>query len=187
MYLAGQACGIIGTIITLIKPQLRRRMQMLLLTMLGNLMSILNFVLIGQKGSAVSLCAVAVVQCIFSMVHEKRNTQTPHWESLLFFALYLGCGIFGMVSAEGFVWELSWKNALECLPIFGALMLMLSVFAKEEQHIRWFLLCSASIWMVYTAIIWSTTFFSSTVSMLSSAIALWKYRQKKTETKETPA
>ena len=84
-----------------------------------------------------------------------------------------------MISAEGFVLEVSWKNALELLPIIGALMLMLSVFAKGEQRTRLFLLLNGASWVVYTAIIGATTFFSCAASMISSIIALWKYHKKR--------
>ena len=133
MYLLGQICGIIGTIITIIQPQFRSKVQILVCGILVNAMSSLNFALIGQTGSAVFLCLIAIVQSIISIWHEKHNTKVSSFESILFFFLYVGFGLFGMISAEGFVWEISRKNALELLPIIGALMLMLSVFAKKER------------------------------------------------------
>ena len=53
MYLLGQICGIIGTIITIIQPQFRSKVQILICGILVNAMSSLNFALIGQTGSAV--------------------------------------------------------------------------------------------------------------------------------------
>ena len=178
MYLLGQICGIIGTIITIIQPQFRSKVQILVCGILVNAMSSLNFALIGQTGSAVFLCLIAIVQSCISIWHEKHKTKVSSFESILFFFLYVGFGLFGMISAEGFVLEVSWKNALELLPIIGALMLMLSVFAKGEQRTRLFLLLNGASWVVYTAIIGATTFFSCTASMISSIIALWKYHKK---------
>lgn len=176
MYILGQSCGLIGTIITIIQPQFRKKEQILICGILVNTMSALNFALIGQTGSAVSLCLIAIVQSVVSIWHERNKTAVSSPETILFFLLYVGFGFYGMISFEGFVWEINRHNLIELLPIIGALMLMLSVFAKGEQKTRLFLLFNGLAWVVYTAIIGATTFFSSTVSMLSTIIALWKYR-----------
>ncbi len=178
MYLLGQGCGVIGTIITIIQPQFRSKVQILVCGILVNTMSCLNFALIGQTGSAVFLCLIAIVQSVIAIWHERHDTKVSLLESILFFILYVGFGLFGMVSAEGFVREVSRKNALELLPIIGALMAMLSVFAKGEQKTRVFLLLNGAAWAAYSAIIGATTFFTSAASLISTMIALWKYRNQ---------
>lgn len=177
MYMLGQLCGIIGTIITIVQPQFRSKIQILICCILNNGMSALNYALIGQTGSAVFLCLVAIAQSMVSIWHEWRGVKVYLWESVVFFCLYLGFGLFGVVCAEGFVWELSWRNVVELLPTIGALMLMLSVFAKGEQKTRVFLLLNAAAWVIYTAMIGAAVFFSCVVSMTSSILALWKYRK----------
>lgn len=186
MYILGQICGLIGTVITIATPQFRKKEQMLLCNALVNTMSTLNFTLIGQTGSAVFLCLIAIVQSFVSIWHERKDTKVSNLESILFFFLYVGFGLFGMLSAEGFVLEVSWKNALELLPIIGALMAMMAVFARGEQKTRFFLLLNGASWVVYTAIIGATTFFSCTASVISSVIALWKYRDKKCSSDKPP-
>ena len=176
MYLLGQICGIVATIITIIQPQFHKKIQILLCCMLVNIMNALNFLLIGQGGTSVLLCLVAILQSLVSMLHEKKGTVATSFESVVFFFLYIGFGFFGMVSAENFVWEISRANCLELLPIVGALMLMLSVFAKGEQRTRLFLLLNGASWMAYTAMIGATAFFSCLACVISSVIALWKHR-----------
>lgn len=178
MYLLGQICGVIGTIITIIQPQFRSKVQILICGILVNAMSSLNFALIGQTGSAVFLCLIAIVQSLIAIWHERHGTKVSIFESILFFFLYVGFGLFGMISAEGFLWEISWKNALELLPTIGALMAMLSVFAKGEQKTRVFLLLNGTAWVAYTAVIGATTFFTTVASLISTIIALWKYRNQ---------
>lgn len=178
MYLLGQICGIIATVITVIQPQFRSKAQILVCGILINMLNSLNFALIGQTGSAVFVCLVAILQSMVAVRHEKQGTRVSAFESLLFFFLYVGFGILGMISAGNFPWEISWKNMLELLPTIGALMFMCSVFARGEQKTRFFLLLNGASWVVYTAVIGAATFFSCMVSMISSAIALWKYRKK---------
>lgn len=178
MYHLGQFCGIVGTLITLVRPHMQKREQMLLCGIWVNAMSALNFVLIGQTGSAVFLCLIAILQSMVSIRHERQNTPVSIGENILFFALYMGFGFYGMMTSEGFVWGINRHNLLELLPIFAALMLMLSVFARDEQKTRVFLLLNGGFWIVYTAVVRSTTFFTTVASMASTTAALWKHRKK---------
>ena len=176
MYILGQILGLIGTAVTIATPQFRTKFQILFCNASVNALNALSFAMLGQTGSAVYLCLIAIVQTLVSMWHEKKQTAVMTWETILFFILYAGFGFYGMISAKGFVWTINCKNISELLPIIGALMLMLSVFAKGEQQTRMFLLLNSAAWAVYTAIIGATAFFSAIASMISTSIALWKYR-----------
>ena len=178
MYILGQIFGILSTVCTIILPFFKKKWQILSLNIAVNLLIAANMLLIGQFGSAAFLCMVAVVQSIVSMLHDKKGTPVSLWEKLLFMVRYVGLGVVGIVTAPGFVPALNWANVLELMPIAGALMLMFSVFAKDEQTLRKFLLANALIWTVYTAIIGSTVFFTDFASAGSTASALYKYRNR---------
>ena len=109
--------------------------------------------------------------------HEKKQTAVLIWETILFFVLYAGFGFYGMISSDDFVWAITMHNLLQLLPIIGAVMLMFSVFAKGEQKTRVFLLLNSAAWLIYTAAIGSTIFFTSVASIVSTIAALWKYRK----------
>ena len=143
-----------------------------------NGLNALNFTLIGELGSSVFLCLVAVVQSFVSVWHEKRKTEVSNLETILFFLLYVGFGFYGMMLSEGFRWEINGKLLLELLPIIGALMLMLSVFAKGEQKTRFFLLLNGTAWLAYTAAVRATAFFTCVAAIVSALIAMVKYRKK---------
>ena len=177
-YIIGQILGIGSTVCTIILPFFKKKWQILAANILVNLLISLNFILIGKIGSAAFLCMVAIVQSIVSMVHDSKGTPISLVEKILFLALYVGFGFFGIVTAPGFVWEINTINLLELMPIVGALMLMFSVFSKSEQNMRKFLLVNATIWTIYTAIVGSTAFFTDLVCMISTASALIKYRKK---------
>ena len=177
-YIIGQILGIGSTVCTIILPFFKKKWQILAANILVNLLISLNFILIGKIGSAAFLCMVAVAQSIVSMVHDNKGTPISLVEKILFLALYVGFGFFGIVTAPGFVPEINTTNLLELMPIVGALMLMFSVFSKSEQTMRKFLLCNATIWTIYTAIVGSTAFFTDLVCMVSTTSALIKYRKK---------
>lgn len=177
-YILGQIFGLLSTVCTVILPFFKKKGQILVLNIGINLLVAGNMVLIGQIGSAIFLCLVAVVQSIVSMVHDTKGTPVSLAEKILFLVLYVGFGFFGIMTAPGFVPQLSWDNALELLPILGALMLFFSVFSKDEQTLRKFLLANAMTWTVYTAIIGSTVFFTDLASAISTIAALYKYRKR---------
>lgn len=177
MYILGQILGLIGTAVTIATPQFRTKFQILFCNASVNALNALSFAMLGQTGSAVYLCLIAIVQTLVSMWHEKKQTAVMTWETILFFILYAGFGFYGMISSDGFVWAITMYNLLQLLPIIGAVMLMFSVFAKGEQKTRFFLLLNGAAWLVYTAAIGSTVFFTSVASIISTITALWKYRK----------
>ena len=176
-YIIGQILGIGATVVSILMPILRKKWQMLTATIGCNLLLALNFILIGQLGSGAYLCFVAIIQSIVSMHHTVKGTKASGAEQFLFLGLYIVCGIFGIVTAPGFVMELSYANLLELLPIVGAVILTFSIFAPGEQTTRKFLLANITIWAVYTALIGSTTFFAEVAAFGATATALYKYRK----------
>ena len=177
MYILGQIFGLIGTVVTIATPQFRTKFQILFCNASVNALNALSFAMLGQTGSAVYLCLVAIVQALISMWHEKKQTAVLIWETILFFVLYAGFGFYGMISSDDFVWAITMHNLLQLLPIIGAVMLMFSVFAEGEQKTRVFLLLNSAAWLIYTAAIGSTIFFTSVASIISTITALWKYRK----------
>ena len=177
-YIIGQFLGIVATVVIVAMPIFRKKWQMLAATLAGNALMALNFLLIGQIGSAIFMYFVAITQTLVSMVHTRKGTPVRQWEQLLFCGLYVGLGIFGIVTAPGFVPEWNSTNLLELLPIVGSAMLTFSIFAPSEQGTRFFLLVNASIWSVYMGIVGSTGFFAEIITAATTIYALWKYRKK---------
>ncbi len=177
MYLIGQILGIGATVVSILMPMLHKKWQMLAATIACNLLLALNFILIGQIGSAAFLCFVAIIQSVVSMRHTVRKTKASTAEQFLFLGLYVAFGLMGIVTAPGFVPEVSYVNLLELLPIVGAAILTFSIFAPNEQTTRKFLLANITIWAVYTALIGSTTFFAEVAAFITTATALYKYRK----------
>ena len=180
-YWIGQMFGILVTILCIVGPFFKKKWMMLVNVIAMNFFMALNYLLIGAFGSALFMCVVAVVQSIISLVHTLKDTKVTLAEQIIFFVLYVVCGFFGMVTAPGFVPVVNFKNMLELLPIIGAVLNMISVFVRDEQKTRKYILLNASVWSVYTATIWSTTFFAEFIAVISTSIAMYKYRKKKAE------
>ena len=64
------------------------------------------------------------------------------------------------------------------LSIVAAVFYMISMFQKKEQNVRLFLLANMSAWTIYHAVIGSTAIFAQIAGIISSLIALFRYRKK---------
>ena len=95
-----------------------------------------------------------------------------------FFVLYVGLGLYSIVSAPGFIPEVSFGNLLELLPVAAAAVLVISVFLRDEQQTRKLNLLNALLWFVYDAIVGATAAFSQLISIAANVTAMLKYRKK---------
>ena len=174
--------GIVVTVICLLSPQLKRKWQMLSMTLIANVLSGLNFLLLGQV-SAVGVSVVCIIQALLSILRSrKENKATPLYEVILFALLYIAGGLLPFLVSG----TLSQFRVLDAVPIFGALLLCVSMALKKEQHMRLFSLANASVFTVYDIIIRSTQVFAQIVTIISVSIALFRYRKKNVEkTEET--
>lgn len=180
-YIIGQAFGLLTIACSLVMPFLKRKWQLLCANMAINLLTILNLSLIGQFGSANFLCLVAIVQSAIALPRAEKRGEPGRPETALFTVLYVGFGFFGIFSAPGFVPELNYRNLLELLPIMGALAQMVSVFVPDEQTTRKWLLCNAVVWLIYSASVGSSVVFNDLLAVVSTSMALYKYRRRKPE------
>lgn len=178
-YYIGQFFGLLTIVCSLIMPFLKKKWQLLWANIAINALVILNMALIGQFGSAIFLCLVAIVQSAIALPRTRTDKEPGTRETILFTVLYVGFGFMGIVTAPNFVWAINYRNLLELLPILGALSQMISVFVRDEQQVRKWLLCNALFWVIYSAAVGSSVVFNDILAVISTSMALWKYRKKK--------
>ena len=165
-YYIAQILGILVTIGVIVNLQLKKKKQMLILSIIINLMSAANILLLDGFNSGVTVCLVAVLQLFVSLWHEHKNTDVSLAEKIIFLVLYVLGGVLG------------YNNPLDLLSIFAAVFYMLAFFQKKEQNIRLMLLVNLSTWTVYHTILRSTAVFAQVAGLISSLIALYRYRNK---------
>ena len=177
-YLIGQFCGLLTIACSLIMPFLKKKWQLLWANIAINGLVIANLILIDQLGSACYLCVVAIIQSLLALLRIKNEKPVSKAETILFTIADVGFGFFGIVTAPGFVPAINYRNLLELLPILGALALMISVFVRDEQATRKWILCNAIFWVIYYTAVGSTVAFTDLLTAISTSIALYKYRKK---------
>lgn len=172
LYIIAQVFGIFATLCCFAMPLFKKKWQMLLVNVAGNLFFILNLLLLGAHsgdwlGNATAMIVnlVSLVQVLISYRHVQKSTPVTKAENLVFLALYVGMGFIGF------------NRALDFLPIIASVFNMLAVFQKDEQKTRYLVLCNASIFCTYYIIIGSTSLLAELMAVITTVIALIKYRK----------
>ena len=166
-YYIGQALGLMGTLCCLVLPFMKKKWQMLALTAVVNIFCALNLVLIGQVGSVILIYVVAVAQTIVALWHLKKDTQVTKAENIIFLLLYVVCGALDL------------RTFVDVIPIVGAVFHMLATFQRDVQKTRVLLLFNSLTFMVYYFLVGSTSVFSTLITMTSTLLAMYRYRNKK--------
>lgn len=173
VYLIAQAFGIFATLCCFAMPLFKRKWQMLLVNVAGNLFFILNLLLLGAhngnlfaNATAMIVNLVSLAQVLISYHHVQKGTPVTKAENIIFLLLYVGLGFVGF------------NRALDFLPIIGSVFNMLAVFQKDEQKTRLLVLCNASIFCAYYIIIGSTSLLAELMAVVTTSVALIKYRKK---------
>ena len=178
-YYIGQFCGLLTIVCSVTMPFLKKKWQLLWANIAINALVILNMALIGQFGSAIALCLVAIAQSAIALPRAGTGREPSATETVVFTFLYLGFGFLGIITAPNFIWQINSRNLLELLPILGALSQMISVFVPDEQNTRKWLLCNALFWVIYSAAVGSSVVVNDLLAVISTSSALYKYRKKK--------
>lgn len=173
-YLIAQGFGIFATVCCFIMPLFKKKWQMLLVNVAGNLFFILNLLLLGlhetgdlfANATAMIVNLVSLVQVLISYWHVMKGTPVTTPENIIFLLLYVGLGFIGF------------NRALDMLPIIASVFNMLAVFQRDEQKTRYLVLCNASIFCTYYIIIGSTSLLAELMAVVTTVIALVKYRKK---------
>lgn len=173
LYLIAQAFGILATLCCFAMPLFKKKWQMLMINIGGNLFFILNLLLLGANegnlfanSTAMIVNWVSLVQVLLSYWHVKKDTPVTKAENIIFLLLYVGMGFIGF------------HRALDLLPIVASVFNMLAVFQKDEQKTRYLVLFNASIFCTYYIIIGSTSLLAELMAVFTTVIALIKYRKK---------
>lgn len=165
-YYIAQILGILVTIGVIVTLQLKNKKHMLIVSVFVNAFSAANILLLEEFNSGVIVCAVAVLQLFTSIWHEVKQTEVTLAEKIIFMILYVAGGALGI------------QQPIDLLSVFAAFFYMLAVFQKKEQNIRLLLLINLSTWTIYHTILGSTAVFAQIAGIISSLIALYRYRKK---------
>lgn len=164
-YVIAQICGVLASACSL-GPLLKKKQQMLAVSLLANVLVAVNLMLLDKFGSAVFLNFAAVLQILLSMWHVAKEKPVKPAENIVFMIIFIGCGIFGF------------KEALDILPLIGAILFVIAIFERDEQKTRLISIGNALIYMIYYLLVGSTSALAQAISVTINSVALYAYRKK---------
>ncbi len=165
-YYIGQVLGLVVTAGAILTLQLKNKKQMLTVSAVVNVLAALNILLLDEFSSGVIINFVAVLQILFSFWHERKGNDVPFAEKMIFLVLYVAGGALGF------------EKWIDLLSIVAAVFYMLAMCQKKEQNIRLLLLANMATWTVYHSVLGSTAVFAQIAGIISSLIALYRYRKR---------
>lgn len=182
-YIIAQIFGICSMISCFLVPMFKKKWQIMTGAIFNNLFIGLNYILLGQTFSGL-ISLFGIVQCSLVIFHVVREKPVPIAETFIFAAIAMVTTCFGpfaALSGMPFVQVLIayFIKQYGILPIIAIVSYNISALVRKEQSVRLFLLINAGAWVLYDALILSTAFFGHIIGFVSTAIALFVYREKK--------
>ena len=135
---------------------------------IANLFFVLNIFMLEGFSSAAILNTVAIAQTILALWYNGHNRSVTAVENILFLAVYVACGAMGF------------KKAIDILPIAGTVLNMAATFQRDERKSRMLILVTATTYCTYFVIIGSTSALAEFSAIVTTLIAMYRYRRVKT-------
>ena len=168
--LLGQALGIVAVILGFITYQMKSTKALLVVNMITCGVFCAHYLLIGAI-SGFALNAVALVRNIVYTNRDKKLFSSPIWP-YVFATIMLAAGI------------LSWQGWSSILVVVALVLNTLALSLKNAQHIRFSLLISCPMVLIYDVLLrsYGGAVYES-MSIISAIIGIVRFRKIGQETK----
>ena len=170
MFIVAQIFGILVIISNVLSMQMKQKRNMIIMFMLGNLFSALNFILLQSYSGAV-ICFFAIIQIFINYYFERKGQEVPK----IFIGAYIIISIIiGLITL---------KSYIDILPIVSSILYTLSIVQKEEKNIRRILLVNSISWTIYEFMSMAyTAGISDALMAVSALIGMYRFDLKKDKT-----
>lgn len=165
-----QIIGFLAVGLYLLSYQFKKRIHIVSVTCVSNLLYVLQYVLLGALSGAI----MDILSTVSAFLAAKKND-----DFFKKYAKWVATSSMIIILAAGLTITIIRGNLLELLPIGGAVFPTLGLWCDNEQTIRKFGLIGAPFWLVYNFI--TTAYgaaFGSVLSIVSLVLALIRYRRK---------
>ena len=170
MFIVAQIFGILVIISNVLSMQMKQKKHMIIMFMLANLFSVLNFILLQSYSGAV-ICFFSIIQIFINYYFEKKGHEVPK----------ILIGIYIVISI--IIGLITFKIYIDILPIVSSILYTLSIVQKEEKNIRRILLVNSISWTIYEFMSMAyTAGISDALMAVSALIGMYRFDLKKDKT-----
>lgn len=171
MLIVSQVIGLAAVGLYLLSYQLKKRKQIVWTTCISNALYVTQYLLLGAFSGAVMDFLSAVSSFLAAKKNDPPFRRHRKW---------LATANILVIAAVGLASAILQRDAIELLPIAGALFQTGGLWFDNEQTIRKFGLLSAPFWLVYNYI--SQAYgaaLGSVIAIISIVVAMIRYRNEK--------
>lgn len=167
MFITAQIFGILVIIANVLAMQMKNKKQIILMFILANLFSAINFVLL-QSYSGATICIFAIVQTFINKFFENKNKQVPK----IVIAIYIIISII--------LGAITFKASIDIVPIICSILYTLTIIQDKEKNIRIISLVNILLWILYDTVCQAyTAAISDSLMTISTIIGIYRFDYKK--------
>ena len=171
MFIVAQFFGILVIIANVLSMQMKNKKQIILMFVLGNLFSAINFILLQSYSGAV-ICFFAIIQTFINKIFENKQQQVPK----------IIIGIYIVISI--ILGVITFNNIIDILPMICSVLYTLTIIQEKEKNIRRISLVNIILWMIYDIVCQAyTATISDLLMTISTIIGMYRFDRKTIETK----
>lgn len=169
MFLLAQILGFIAMSTNIIAVQFKNKKQILLTIVVGNILFVISYFLLGAYAGAL-ICGINAIEVIINNKLEEKGKPIPKTLIGLYFIIAITIGVF------------TFKSFMDLLPILAAILFILTLIQSKEKNIRLLLLGNNTAWLVYDFLAMAyAAGFSDLFVIVSNLIAIYRYDIRKQE------
>ena len=171
MFIVAQFFGILVIIANVLSMQMKNKKQIILMFILANLFSAINFILLQSYSGAV-ICFFAIIQTFINKIFEIKQQQVPK----------IIIGIYIVISI--ILGVITFNNIIDILPIICSILYTLTIIQEKEKNIRRISLVNIILWIIYDIVCQAyTATISDLLMTISTIIGMYRFDRKTIETK----
>lgn len=165
-FIIAQIFGVCGIISSVLSMQMEKRKNIIIMLILLNLSSALNFLFLGSyTGSFISF--FAILETFINYLFERKGKNVPIYVIMLYVIINIILG------------SLSFQTIMDILPIICSIIFCLTIYSKKESNIRKLMFINQVFWLVYDIYTKAYMFsICNILTMISVLIAIFRYDKK---------
>ena len=172
MFIVAQFFGILVIIANVLSMQMKNKKQIILMFILANLFSAINFILL-QSYSGAIICLFAIIQTFINKIFEKKQQQVPK----------VIIGIYIVISI--ILGAITFNSLIDILPIICSILYTITIIQDKEKNIRRISLVNIVLWIIYDIVCQAyTAAISDLLMTISTIVGMYRFDYKKIKIKK---
>ncbi len=167
MFLLAQILGFFAMSTNIIAVQLKTKKQILFTIVVGNILFVISYFLLGAYAGAL-ISGINAIEAIINTKLEEKGKPIPKVLIGLYFIIAITIG------------AITFNSFMDILPVLAAILFILTLIQPKEKNIRLLLLGNNISWLVYDFLAKAyAAGFSDLFVIASTVIALYRYDIRK--------